>query len=672
MTTIIRRLDEFTVAQIRAGEAIEHPAAVVKELTENAIDAGATIIRVEIRGGGKREIRITDNGSGIPSDQVELAFERHTTSKLRQADDLFNIMTLGFRGEALASMASVAQVTCTTRTAGEDVGVELRLARGKVVSRTSRGCPVGTTMLIQNLFGEVPVRLGFLKSDAAEAARVSEVVQHAALSRPGIRWTLITDGREQLQTSGNGDVRDVLLALYGPEVVHDLIPVDDHDGSGEQEMRVSGWISQPRRALGTRKGMHLFVNGRWIQASSNIGTAVEESYFRHMQKGRHPYACLNIEVHPSVVDVNIHPSKREVKLRFNDRVIALLGRAIRTALSDYPMDVPQDAPSPAPSSAPQQPVHPGRGWNALASPAAAFSAPQKEERTRSTSEATRPYTAPESAQSMQAGKRDLSDAPPSPAMPPDAGRPFRQAEAARVRPAPIADQRRPFLSPPQSTEQPTAPTPPEQAAMPFSPSQSLVAISGAVLPDLYPIGQHEQTWILASGSNALYVIDQHGAHERIVYERLLRETADRPIIQQQLLVSQPVSLPPAMAHLLAAHRADLEQWGFGIEQSEDGSLIVTALPDQLHSEDIQTTLMELGSYLLDGTGSTPAAWRDHILATVACHSSVRAGQALSSTEMHELIQQLRTCNNPDTCAHGRSVIFVMRNSWLEQRFGRKG
>ncbi|HZG66223.1 MAG TPA: DNA mismatch repair endonuclease MutL, partial [Herpetosiphonaceae bacterium] len=350
----IQRLDEFTIAQIRAGEAIEHPAAAVKEAIENAIDAGATAIRVEIRAGGKREIRISDNGSGIPADQLELAFERHTTSKLRRADDLFAVLTLGFRGEALASMASVAQVTCISRTADAEVGVEVRLARGKVISRAPRGTPPGTTLIIQNLFGEVPVRLKFLKSDAAEAARVTEVVQHAALSRPQIRWTLLSDGREQLQTSGSGDARDVMLTLYGPEVVRDLLPVNDQDGSGELATRVSGWISRPGRTLGTRKGMHLFVNGRPIQVASALGAAVQDAYFHQLPSGRFPYTCLAIEVDPAAVDVNIHPSKRDVKLQFNDRVLGLIGRAVRTALSeDAPlMPAHADTSPPTPARAP--------------------------------------------------------------------------------------------------------------------------------------------------------------------------------------------------------------------------------------------------------------------------------------------------------------------------------
>lgn len=688
----IQRLDDFTVAQIRAGESIEHPAAVVKEAIENAIDAGATAIRVEIRGGGKREIRISDNGSGIPADQIELAFERHTTSKLREAADLFSVLTLGFRGEALASMASVAQVTCISRTADADVGVEVRLARGKVIARAPHGTPPGTTLIVQNLFGDVPVRLKFLKSDAAEAARITEVVQHAAFSRPQIRWTLISDGREQLQTSGNGDARDVMLALYGPEVARDLMAVSDQDGSGELATRVSGWIGSPERTHGTRKGMHLFVNGRWIQATSVIGQAVEEAYFNRLQSGRHPYVCLSIEVDPGAVDVNIHPSKRDVKFQFSDRVIGLIGRAIRTAFSDSPASVPTtrqalssaatppdvDEPETASSPIDAVPETADTRWPVTSIPShrapplpiqATLSIDQMEPERR-------PVPAPVAPPRVAVRGVSTLVQPSGTERPEPAHQrasPQRSVEPAQKQvrqPSTIREARTGDQSiAPRKQDQQTVPA--QQISIPRDLRQEVVAAGDAALPKLQPLGQHEQTWIVASAPGMLYVIDQHRAHERILFERLLREPRDRPL-SQHAVVAQEVVLPSPMADLLAEHRRALGAYGFALTAAATGRIVVTAVPEPVDGADLQAVLLELGSFLLAGGRPQSSGWRDHVLATIACHGSIRPGQDLSLPAMEHLLRDLHKCEQPTICAHGEAVASVITTHWLEHQLARTG
>ncbi len=331
----IRVLDAFTAAQIAAGEVIERPASVVKELVENSLDAGATEIRVEIREGGKREIRIADNGSGIPADEVELAFQRHATSKLTEADDLFNIHTLGFRGEALPSIATIAQVVCTTRTADAETGVEIRVAGTEVQGRVPKGGTPGTSFLIKNLFYNAPVRLKFLRSDASEAAQVGAVVQHYALAYPHVRWTLMVDGRLALQTPGTGQLLDAIIEMYGLDIARQLIPVEDSAGSGDQATRVHGYISQPSLHRSARSSIHLFVNRRWVQARGQLAFVLEEAYHTLLMKGRHPLAVLHVEVQPEAVDVNVHPTKSEVKFLHQPQVYALIGRAVRAALSEY-------------------------------------------------------------------------------------------------------------------------------------------------------------------------------------------------------------------------------------------------------------------------------------------------------------------------------------------------
>ena len=345
----IRVLDAFTAAQIAAGEVVERPASIVKELVENAIDAGASEIRVEAREGGKREIRISDNGTGIPVDEVEVAFQRHATSKLQTAADLFDVHTLGFRGEALPSIAAVAQVVCTTRTAEADTGIELRIAGSEIQGRTPRGGSPGTTMLIRNLFYNAPVRLKFLKSDASEAAQITAVVQHYALAYPQIRWTLVIDGRLVVQTPGTGKLLDAIVELYGLDIARQLIPVEDAAGQGDQATRVYGFVSQPTLNRSARSSIHLFVNQRWVQARGQLAYVLEEAYHTLLMKGRHPLAILNIDVDPGAIDVNMHPTKSEVKFLYQPQVFGLVGRAVRAALSEYtdiqPLAVGPDSPA---------------------------------------------------------------------------------------------------------------------------------------------------------------------------------------------------------------------------------------------------------------------------------------------------------------------------------------
>ena len=688
----IQRLDEFTIAQIRAGESIEHPAAVVKEAIENAIDAGSTSIRVEIRAGGKREIRISDNGCGIPADQIELAFERHTTSKLRQADDLFAIFTLGFRGEALASMASVAQVTCTSRTADAEVGTEVRLARGKVIARTPRGIPPGTTLIIQNLFGEVPVRLKFLKSDAAEAARVTEVVQHAALSRPEIRWTLVIDGREQLQTSGSGDVRDVMLSLYGLDVVRDLLQVDDQDGQENWRHAYRAGSVHQRRTLGTRKGIHLFVNGRPIQAASTLGAAVQDAYYNLVPSGRFPYACLSIEVDPGAIDVNIHPSKREVKLQWSERVIGLIGRAVRTALSDGAVPVPLGEslnlgkPEQPQQRAQHEHVHftemldastvetPILQPQASAASGPSHTMPQQapfsldEEAPSSHSAPVKPRTAPQPTL--------VTRRPPS--------LPTRAESQERVQ-KPTFATRRPSVTqaPPQhQTEQAEAriaeqtitqaeasPTvvQNEQESITEARAQTSENSGASVLSELRLIGQHERTWILASAPGMLYLIDQHRAHERVLYERLLRDAPHGSLPQQQM-VPQEVVLQRAIADSLMHHRTDLTTLGLAIAPAATGRIVVSATPAVLEGADMQAFLHEVGATLLNANPRLAPGWREQMLATIACHGSIRPDQLLSFAEMQNLLGQLQQCEHADRCAHGFAVVSSITTTWIKQQF----
>lgn len=641
----IRILEPDVAAKIAAGEVVERPASVVKELVENAIDAGATEIRVEIRGGGQREIRVSDNGCGIPAEEVELAFQRHATSKIRSAEDLFDVHTLGFRGEALPSIATVAQVTCITRTHDAPTGVELRLAGGEIVGRAPRGGSPGTTLIVRNLFYNTPARLKFLRSEATEAAQINAVIEHYALAYPHIRWTLLIDGRLSLQTPGSGSLLDAIMELYGLDVARQLIGVEDAAGEGEQATRVHGFVSQPSLTRSSRASIHLFVNRRWVRASGALVYVIEEAYHTLLMKGRHPLAILNIEVDPAAVDVNVHPTKAEVKFLHQPQVLALLGRAVRAALAEH-VGIPDlMLPGARPAETLQRRIELRQiGREREPSARAVWSQAAFEPAVEQPDGA--PLPEPPGWSEVAPEMAPMSLPPTAPATPATA-----QSQAG---PSPF--------HPPRLSDQPAGRGVTEPLPAPPQPR----------LPPLRVVGQVSETYIVAEAPDGLYLIDQHAAHERVIFEKLMREQGGQPIQSQALLLPVSVDLPPTLTTLLLGHAEELRQWGFEIEPFGEGTLRVRAVPHGLREAQIGPALYELGDQLQAAGGSTPADWREQALTTIACHSAVRAGQTLSHEEMRQLLQQLERCALPRTCPHGRPTTLLLSQAQLERQFGRKG
>jgi DNA mismatch repair protein MutL len=603
----IQILEPTVAAQIAAGEVVERPASVVKELIENAIDAGARRIAVEARGGGLRELRIQDDGCGIAADEVEVAFQRHATSKLRSADDLWSLATLGFRGEALPSIASVAQVVCTTRTGHEEVGVELRIAGGEIQSRTAVGAQRGTTFSIRNLFYNVPVRRDFLRSEATEANAIAMIVTQYALAYPEIRFSLLLDGRQALQTSGAGDLRDALVELYGLDVARQLLPVAAVFGEGPAEVQVNGLISPPGITRGSRGYLSIFVNRRAIQPRGQIVFVIEEAYHTLLMKGRHPLAVIDLRVHPAAVDINIHPTKSEVKFRDATRVFGALGRAIRDALIDGAG------------------VHP---WETAQPP---IEAAQRRFDLRSLG-----------------GRFDQE--PGDQAIERAGAGPLWGVEHTELLSRSVGD----------AADQPAP-------AEGFASTGNILPASK--LPPLRIIGQVAGSYVIAEAPEGLYVIDQHAAHERITYERLLAQRGRGPIEAQGLLTPQTVEAPAAAQQILLEHADELREWGFEIEDF-GASVRVRAIPATLAPGDLGPALLDVADRLMGRGGATPEDWRERMLTTLACHTAVRAGQTLSFAELRELIIQLGNCAAPRTCPHGRPTMMLLSTQALERQFGR--
>lgn len=621
----IRVLSEELASQIAAGEVVERPASVVKELIENALDAGARAVTVTVEGGGRHLIRVADDGHGIPTSEVELAFARHATSKIQAADDLFHIHTLGFRGEALASIASVSRVNVITRALGEETGVQMRLDAGTVVGRSPIGAPQGTVISVENLFFNVPARLKFLKSETAERSHIASLVTRYAIAYPAVRFRLVFDHRTAFQSSGSGDVREVLMAVYGVAIARQLIEInsefdksqlpppkeedDDADDLALRERRahyqslisVRGFISPPSINRSNRKDITLFVNGRWVQ-DIRLSTAVYQAYHTLLMVGRYPLAIVMINLPPEDVDVNVHPTKAEVRFRNGDGVFSAVERTVRRTLL---------ARAPVPQIEIRQ-------WSSSAGDEV-------------------PLPRPSLQWSPEWGL--LGQAPD------DGG-----ARAAGEASAPTA-----------SAMGSDSPAPSAQPPLP-----------AADVPLLRVIGQIGAAYIVAEGPDGLYLIDQHAAHERVLYESFSLQRAAAQVISQALLDPVVVDLPPASADLLLSQMHVLQQIGFSVEPFGGNQFIVRSLPTVLGSVDPAKAVRVLVEDFEEDETPLQTEVEARLMARVCKRAAIRAGQVLTPVEMTQLVRQLERCQSPRTCPHGRPTMIFLSVDLLEKQFGRRG
>ncbi len=556
----IKALAPRVVARIAAGEVVERPASVVKELVENSLDAGATRISVEVGGGGVSLIKVTDNGAGIPSPEVELAFERYATSKIGDLDDLESIASLGFRGEALPSITAVAQVDMTTCADDEKAGTHLGLKDGAIAERTTKGRSKGTTVSVLNLFRKIPARLKFLKSVATENSHIANVVSQYALAFPEVKFSLSLDGRMALRTPGSGKLLDSIAEVYGVEIAGNMIEVK----SEVTTPRITGMVGLPKVSRSGRGYLSFFVNRRWVN-SRMLARAVEEAYHGLLMVGRHPVAVINISLPAQDVDANIHPTKSEVKFANERAVFSAVYRAVRQALAEQtPVPHVEAARKPVFSSVVREPASPTYVGAGI----------------------------------------DLSHSPPTPV---------------------------------------------------------------TALPVLRVLGQLDNSYIIAEGPDGLYLIDQHAAHERVLFERIERQRAQREIEGQGLLEPMPLETSPRQEAELWAHYQDLVEFGFAIEPFGGKTFLVRAVPAILNDKDWAGMLRELLDSLSEGDKSN---WAEAVTNTMACHSAVRAGQALSDSEMRELVRQLEQSATPHTCPHGRPTMIHLSYGQLKKDFGR--
>ena len=596
----IRLLDPDVSSMIAAGEVVERPASVVKELVENSLDAGALEIVVEVRGDGTESVRVVDNGGGIPSDQVELAFERYATSKLTSAGDLDSIATLGFRGEALPSIASVSRLVLVTKTEGQEAGTRIELLDGEVTSVQAAGAQTGTAVTVGQLFRNFPARRRFLRTRATEVSRVQTIVTRYALAYPAVRFRLTVDDKEAFSSTGSGDLTETVSDVYGPKAASQMLDlIADDDTQHERVPTVSGLIGLPSLARANRSNISLFVNGRWVQ-SRMLGYALEQAYHGFMKERRYPTAVVHLAVPADEVDVNIHPTKAEVRFRHEGGVFSALQQSVRHTLTLH-LPVPE-------------------------------------------------LTVPTDADRV-------TNLPPT--------RPFWPTELASPRPSEPAPSHATALHA-TGTEValpgPTLATSPQPLTpSPLTPSRAL--------PTLRVLGQVHTTYIVAEGPDGMYLVDQHAAHERVLFERVSSDADDSSADVQSLLEPVVVELDVRQNELVETQGELLEHIGFRVEPFGDRARLVRGVPGLLSESDPTRSLIEVLDLMAEGGGFE--SWQERAAYSVACHGAIRAGKTLTQQEMAGLMHQLEECGQPHTCPHGRPTMIHLSSGHLEREFGRR-
>lgn len=628
-------LSQNTIDKIAAGEVVERPASVVKELVENAIDAGATAITVEIKEGGISFIRVTDNGGGIPKEQVPLAFLRHATSKITQAEDLLQITSLGFRGEALSSISAVSQMEVITKAPEDFMGVRYVIEGGQEKVLEDVGAPNGTTMLVRNLFFNTPARKKFLKTAMTEAGYVSSYMEQLALSHHNISFKYMVNGQLRLHSSGNANLKDVIYGIYGRDITRELIPVQ-YEKTG---ISITGFIGKPSIARGNRNFENYYINGRYVK-SRLLMKAIEEAYKPYMMQHKYPFVCLQYDIHGEDVDVNVHPTKMEVRFQNQSAVYNATYDLITEALAGKEI-IPEVSLTSKPTVAPKQ-TQPKEKKILV---------PEPFEKNR---------IAEEKAVYAPVGLRPASAEPKT---------------ENKTTPISISEPVKP-----KESEMQAKPKEQKQESFPQEKSE-VVKIEQMELFDNRLlskgarvhhriIGQLFDTYWLVEYDNKFYIIDQHAAHEKVLYERFLKEFAQKEIISQMVSPPSLVSLNLQESNLLKANLEIFREFGFEISEFGGKEYSIHAVPANIYGVSVQELFIQiLDSLDQEHISKTPDILVERI-ATAACKAAVKGNNRLSVKEADALIDELLSLENPYNCPHGRPTIISMTKYELEKKFKR--
>lgn len=668
----VRLLDTNTANQIAAGEVVEKPASVVKELVENALDAGADKIEVTIFAGGTEYIRVTDNGCGMSEADAQMAVLRHATSKLTKAEDLLSLNTLGFRGEALPSIASVSNFTLLTRPESEEFATSVHIDGGENTEVTASGGSTGTTVIVENLFFNVPARRKFLKTVSTEGRYISELLTRLALSRPDVRFKLVNNDKEVLSTPGDGDLEHAIKALYGKNVAENLLEVSLND----PKVRVSGFIGKPTLLKGTRQWQTFFVNGRCI-GSKMLSKAVDHAYQSQIPKSGFPFAVINITVDTASVDVNVHPQKSEIKFSDDSLIYKAMYKALTDALTkpmsaqktqvtllpDSELNVfvkpqPQSvsvpvtpAPQVKPAYQPPQPVFKSGAEQIFKTPE------RKEEQPAPASESLLVHEQPAPIVKKEQGEQQAM------------WQPFDDFAQTAATVSYSKGYQEPVLEVHEARSEFAKPQPAEAAPVP---NRETIAFTDtdSGMDTIWPIGQVDKTFIIAQSETTLYLIDQHAAHERILYDKLVASHEQIP--SQQLLMPLYVDMAADDIALIEEHRDEFLALGVDAASAGESLLRVSSLPADIKADAAEDFINAISKMLREMRNVNGSDLRQEVLHMTACKAAIKAGQLLNMRQMRQLIIDLCNTTHPFTCPHGRPCMIEIDSNQLYKMFKRTG
>lgn len=663
----IQLLDQATINQIAAGEVIDRPSSVVKELLENAIDAKATAITVEIKDGGISFIRITDNGCGIEKDQVRKAFLRHATSKLHKIDDLLDIGSLGFRGEALSSIAAIAQVELISKPPEAMLGISYQIEDGEEKSLTQIGAPDGTTILVRNLFYHVPARKKFLKTAATEGNYINQLMENMAMLRPDISMRFINGGQNKLYTSGNGRLKDLIYTIYGREISSNVLEINYECPL----FAVTGYIGKPIISRGNRTFENYYINGRFVK-SRLIAAAIEQAYKPFMMQHRYPFTVLHIKIKPELIDVNVHPAKMEVRFQQENEIYELLAGAIENTLrgKEFITDVSDDGKAEKKVQEKQKLPEPFE-QRRLQAMKEIIPPPPAEHKTQNEQKP--------SAEHKTQSEQKLPRNEEQPKVSSKLSEPVCEYKAEKKQTIKDSDSKWESASGihkrigqdvSQTVNQ--MPTQPEQKLE--KPEQQTLftepLLSEKARIHHRLIGQLFDTYWLIQYGNQLYIMDQHAAHEKVNYERLMEAYRKKERITQFVSPPMVISLTRAEEAILEEFKSEFERIGFTIEPYGGREYAISEIPANLYGINEKELFLEMLSDLEDRGSMQPSELIASKLASMSCKAAIKGGQKISFQEADALVSQLLTLENPYACPHGRPTIITMTKYELEKKFKR--
>ncbi len=683
----IKVLDQHTIDKIAAGEVVERPSSVVKELVENAIDAGATAVTVEITDGGKKLIRITDNGSGIPSDQVRTAFLSHATSKIKTLEDLLSIASLGFRGEALSSIAAVSCVELITKTPSSLSGTRYLIEGGKEKKFEEVGAPDGTTFLVRNLFYNTPARSKFLKSDTTEANYISALLEQMCLSHPEVSFKYIQNKQIKLHTSGNSNRKDAIYSIYGRDIAQSLMEVTYKNDF----MEITGFIGKPEIARGNRSFENYYINGRYVK-NKVLAKAIEDGYKNFLMQHKFPFVSLQIEMDGSVLDVNVHPSKMEVRFARETEVYEALRSVIFDTLSGREL-IPKVSVGSREPSLQQEP--PQKSERNAVEKESFFTRKRPSAASFSTSNVPPVYHRKREETTLQedpspyrtttvSGKAAPSEAPAGSrteaSIAPPAAVPSLEKQASLMSNPLSSEEETLFQSPKEKALEAPKPSIPEETSPVTKTGKEAVPEQMTLFSDTLLtkeararhklIGQLFDTYWLVQFEDQFYIIDQHAAHEKIYYERFVKEFREHSAASQYLNPAMIVSLNLHEEELLLSNMNYFTDFGFEIEHFGGREYAISAVPVDLYHMNENELFLEMLDQLSEGHSKDALDIFTMRLATMACKAAVKGNHRMSPAEANQLIDELLSLENPYNCPHGRPTIIVMSKTEIEKKFKR--